>query len=75
VPHPCGVQGCGFSGLLFSLSRWPIPIRPIFARYVFRMEKKSAPLTKTVKSAAPGNSIQPQSLTHLPFESAMPDTI
>jgi hypothetical protein len=29
---PLRVQGCGFSDPRFSLSRWPIPIRPFFAR-------------------------------------------
>jgi len=55
VAHPCGVQGCGFSDPRFSLSRWPIPNRPVFARGVFRMEEKPAPFTKTVKSAGPEN--------------------
>ena len=36
------------------------------ARGVFRIEEKPAPFTKTVKSAAPGNSTYPQTLAHPP---------
>jgi hypothetical protein len=75
VARPCAVQACGFSDPRFSLSRWPILIRPVFARGVFRMEEKPAPFTKTVKSAAPGNSTYTQTLAYPPFESAIPDTI
>jgi hypothetical protein len=59
VPHPCGVQGRWFSDPRFSLSNWPIPICPFFARGVLRMEGELAPFTKAAKRAAPGNSTHP----------------
>jgi hypothetical protein len=37
------------------LPRRPIPVCPFLAREVFRMEEKSAPFTKGMNSAAPGN--------------------
>jgi len=47
VAHPSGVQECGVSDPRFSLSHWPIPIRPFFARVVVCMKEKPAPFTKT----------------------------
>jgi hypothetical protein len=73
--HSYAVQECGISDPRLFLSRWPIAICPFFARGVFRMEEKPAPFTKTVKSAAPGNSTYTQTLAYPPFESAIPDTI
>jgi hypothetical protein len=66
VAHSCTVRGCGLSDSQFSLSRRPIAICPFFARDVFRTEEKPAPFTKTVNSAAPGNSTCTQTLAHPP---------
>jgi hypothetical protein len=60
VAHPSAVQECGFSDPRFTLSRWPIPICPFFARGVFRMEEKAAPFTKAMKGATPEVPLPPQ---------------
>jgi hypothetical protein len=57
VEREAAKSTCSVSFRRFSLSNWPIPMRPIFVRGVFHMEEKPAPFTNTVKSAAPGNSI------------------
>jgi hypothetical protein len=68
-----------FKGAGFLILDSPFPagrFRSVLSsRGVFRMEEKSAPFTKTVKSAAPENSTHTQNLAHPPFESAIPDTI
>ena len=46
VAHPCDIPGCGFSDPRLSLSRWPIPICPCFARGVYRTEEKSRSLRR-----------------------------
>jgi hypothetical protein len=51
VPHPCGVQGCGFSYL--DSVFLPADSDPFFLRARRGAGRKPAPFTKPVKDAAP----------------------